>query len=530
LIQVTNLSKAFGAKRLFENVNCTFSPGRRYGLTGPNGAGKSTFLKILSGDVEPDVGQVSRPKRLGVLRQEHFRYDRERVLDTVVMGNEVLWSALQEKERLLAHPDLDEEMGHRLGELEGVIAEEDGYSAESSAAILLQGLGLPVAQHGEKLGALSGGAKLRVLLAQALFGRPEALLLDEPTNHLDLESIRWLESFLGEYEGTLIAVSHDRHFLNRICTHVADIDYETIILYPGAYDEMVLTKSQVRSRVEAENAEKSKKIEQLQEFVARFSAGTRASQVQSRIKQIEKLQMSDLRRSNIQRPFIRFEQKRPPGKLVLSVEGLSKAYGPLRVIRDASFQLSRGEKVAVIGRNGIGKTTLVKLISGELTPDQGKITWGFEASLGILAQDHRHEIPDGTTVAEWLHGFAPRDSQQEIRAILGRMLFSGEEGMKRTEALSGGEAVRLILAKLMLMKNNVLILDEPTNHLDLESIIALSDGIERFEGTVIFVTHDQSLIDSAATRVLSLGPDQLLDFQGPYRELLEKHAALANVR
>jgi ATPase subunit of ABC transporter with duplicated ATPase domains len=282
--------------------------------------------------------------------------------------------------------------------------------------------------------------------------------------------------------------------------------------------------------VEAETSDRQKKIAQLQEFVARFSAGTRSSQVQSRKKQIEKLQVTDLRRSNIQRPFIRFEQKRPSGKLVLAVEGLSKSYGKVSVIRDLSLQLSRGEKLAIIGRNGIGKTTLIKLLTGELTPDQGKITWGFEATIGLLAQEHRQEIPDGTTAADWLHGFAPRASNEEIRGILGRMLFSGEEGMKPTAALSGGEAVRLILAKLMLLKNSVLILDEPTNHLDLESIIALSDGIERFEGTVIFVTHDQSLIDSAATRVLSLSSAGLLDFHGPYRELLEKHAEVADLR
>ncbi|MHB8416694.1 MAG: ABC-F family ATP-binding cassette domain-containing protein [Myxococcales bacterium] len=526
MIQVSDISKSYGPKRLFEDVSVTFSPGRRYGLTGPNGAGKSTFLKILSGDEEADHGQVSRPKKVGVLRQDHFRFDERRVVDTVVMGNTLLWAALTEKEKLLAAPEITEEMGVRLGELETLIAEEDGYEAESAAAGLLQGLGIPDELHGRPMRTLAGGSKLRVLLAQALFGKPQALLLDEPTNHLDLDSINWLIGFLTAYPGTLIVISHDRHFLNQICTHIADIDYQTIILYPGDYDEMVMAKSQLRGRVEAENADKRKKIAQLQDFVARFHAGTRASQVQSRVKQIEKLQLTELRRSNIQRPYIRFEQKRPSGKQTLSVEGLSKAYGSSRVLREVTFGLSRGEKVAVIGRNGIGKTTLVKCLTGELAPDAGKVTWGYETSIGVLAQDHRQGIPNGTTVADWLHTIDPRAGNEEIRGLLGRMLFSGEEGLKPTDALSGGEAVRLLFAKLMLVKDNVLVLDEPTNHLDLESIVALGEAIERFEGTVLYVTHDRALID-AASRILSLTPEGFLDFHGSYQELLEKHGESA---
>ncbi len=522
MIQVTNVTKAFGPKKLFENVSVAFSPGRRYGLTGPNGAGKSTFLKILSGDEESDSGQVSRPKKLGVLRQDHFRFDELRIVDTVVMGNAILWSALQEKEKLLAAPEITEEMGVRLGELETTIAEEDGYSAESAASELLQGLGIPNEAHPEPLRTLAGGAKLRVLLAQALFGRPDALLLDEPTNHLDLDSIQWLTEFLRAYEGTLVVISHDRHFLNEICTHVADIDYETIITYTGGYDDMVMAKSQLRSRVEAENSEKTKKIAQLQEFVARFHAGTRASQVQSRIRQIDKLQLTDLRRSNIQRPYIRFEQKRPSGKLALSVEGLSKAYGKHRVLSDVSCTVTRGEKIAIIGRNGVGKTTFVRCLTGELERDAGKVTWGYEASVGVLAQDHRQGIPNGTTVDAWLHDVDPKADNETIRAQLGRMLFSGEEGKKPTDALSGGEAVRLLFAKLMLTKDNVLVLDEPTNHLDLESIVALGEAVSRYEGTILYVTHDRGLID-CATRVFALSPEGFLDFQGTYAELLEKH-------
>ncbi len=526
MIQVSDVSKSYGPKRLFENVSVTFSPGRRYGLTGPNGAGKSTFMKILSGEEEADHGQVSRPKKYGVLRQDHFEFDQFRIVDTVVMGNAGLWAAMQEKDKLLAAPEITEEMGVRLGELETLIAEEDGYSAESAAGELLEGLGIPAAVHEQPLKTLAGGAKLRVLLAQALFGKPQALLLDEPTNHLDLDSIVWLTEFLRNYEGTLVVISHDRHFLNEICTHVADIDYETIILYPGDYDDMVMAKSQVRSRVESENSDKQKKIAQLQDFVARFHAGTRASQVQSRIKAIEKLQLTDLRRSNIARPFIRFEQKRPSGKHVMSVEGLEKSYGKKQVLRDVSFNIMRGEKIAIIGRNGIGKTTLVKALLGDdhggEKPDKGKITYGHEVAIGLLAQDHRQGIPNGTTVADWLHEIDPRAGNEEIRGLLGRMLFQGEEGLKPTDALSGGEAVRLLFAKLMLTKDNVLVLDEPTNHLDLESIVALTDAVRRFEGTVLYVTHDRELID-AATRIFSLTQQGFLDFHGTYPELLEKH-------
>jgi ATPase subunit of ABC transporter with duplicated ATPase domains len=521
MIQVVNVTKAFGPKKLFEDVSALFPRGRRYGLTGPNGSGKSTFMKILAGDEEPDSGMISRPKKLGVLRQDQFQFDRERVVDSVVMGNGPLWAAVQEKERLLQSPHIDEKIGVRLGELETTIAEEEGYTAESDAAELLDGLGISEIHHHKPMAELAGGLKLRVLLAQALFGKPHALLLDEPTNHLDLDSINWLQDFLLAYDGALLVISHDRHFLNEICTHIADIDYETIISYPGGYDDMVVAKAGVRSRIESENSDKSKKIAQLQEFVARFSAGTRASQVQSRKKQIEKLQLSDLKRSNIQRPFIRFEQKRPSGKQVLQVEQLSKSYGPLKVIQQAHFSILRGDKIAVVGRNGVGKTTLVKMLAEELEPDSGKVAWGYETSVGLLHQDMRQGIPSGTTVADWLHEVDPKATNEEIRGILGRMLFQGEEGLKPTDALSGGEAVRLLLAKMMVAKNNVLILDEPTNHLDLESIVALTDAVDRFEGTILYVTHDRDLIE-VATRVLWFGPQGLVDFNGTYSELLAK--------
>jgi len=522
VLQVTGVTKAYGQKRLFEDVDVAFSEGRRYGLTGPNGAGKSTFMKILAGELDPDTGTISRPKRTSVLKQDQFAHEEVRVLDVVLQGNPVLWATMQEKESLLHKPELTDDDGHRLADLEGIIAEEDGYTAESDAGALLSGLGVPESDHTRLMKEIPGGYKLRVLLAQALFGKPQALLLDEPTNNLDLDSIRWLEGFLHEYQGILVAISHDRHFLNAICTDIADIDYQTIITYPGGYDDMVVAKSQVRSRVESENAEKQKKISQLKDFVARFSAGTRASQVQSRKKQLEKLQLADLKRSNIERPFIKFEQKRNSGKQTLTVEGLTKRWPGVTVAKGFTSLVMRGDKVGIIGRNGVGKTTLCKMLMGQVEPDDGTLTWGHEASVGYLAQDHREGIPDDTTAAEWLHSFDHKAGNEAIRGLLGRMLFKGEEGLKPTRALSGGEAVRLIFAKLMLTKDNVLVLDEPTNHLDLESIIALGDGLSKYEGTAFVVTHDRDLLEQFATRLWAFTPQGLVDFQGTYEEFLEK--------
>jgi len=529
MISVQDVSKAFGPKKLFEDVNVSFSPGNRYGLTGPNGAGKTTFMKILSGDEEADTGQIFRPKKLGILRQDHFRFEDNRVLDVVLMGNEALWSAMQEKERLLAKGDISDEDGHRLAELETTIGEEEGYTAEPDAAELLQGLGIEQPWHDQPMRALAGGYKLRVLLAQALFGKPQGLLLDEPTNHLDIESIRWLERFLHAYEGVLITISHDRHFLNAICTHIADIDYETIITYPGGYDDMVRQKGQVRSRVESENAEKKKKIAQLQDFVARFHAGTRASQVQSRIRSMQKLKLEDMKRSNIAAPFIKFEQKAPSGKQTLTVESIAKRFGGNEVIQPFQALVTRGEKVAVIGKNGAGKSTLVKMIAGELQPDQGHVKWGHQAQVGYLPQDQAGVIRPGTTAFGWLREMEDKLGNEEISGLLGRMLFSGEERMKPTATLSGGETVRLLLAKLMLFKDNVLVLDEPTNHLDLQSIAALSEGLQRFEGTVIVVTHDQELIRETCSRVWVMHRNEpVLDFPGTFDEFVEKHPDLAS--
>ncbi|MFO0611803.1 MAG: ATP-binding cassette domain-containing protein [Polyangiaceae bacterium] len=525
-VQVVGVTKGYGSKRLFENVNVSFTEGRRYGLTGPNGAGKSTFMKILAGELEPDAGVVSRPEKTSVLKQDQFGFEDVRVLDAVIMGNARLWRAMSEKESLLVKETLTDAEGTRLGELEGTIAEEDGYAAESDAATLLEGLGIATSDHERPMREIPGGLKLRVLLAQALFGKPEALLLDEPTNNLDLDTIRWLERFLVGFEGVVITISHDRHFLNEICTHVADIDYETIIVYTGSYDEMVLAKSQIRGRIEQENAERAKKIEQLQEFVAKFGAGTRASQVQSRKKQIERLALSDLKKSNIQRPFIQLQAKRPSGKQTLTIEGLSKKWPAaegkpeVRICDRFDALVTKGEKIAIVGRNGAGKTTLCRMLVGELAPDAGKLEWGHQASVGYLAQDHREGIPNDTTVNEWLHGLDPSAGIQDIRGLLGKMLFTGDEGKKPTHALSGGEAVRLLFAKLMLTKDNILVLDEPTNHLDLESIVALGDALSRFDGTAFVVAHDRELIGQFASRVWAFTPSGLVDFRGDYEAFL----------
>jgi ATPase subunit of ABC transporter with duplicated ATPase domains len=543
MISVSNVSMRYGAKILFDDVSINFIPGRRYGLTGPNGSGKSTFMKVLTGEIDAQKGDVVRPKKMGVLRQDQFAFDAFRVIDTVIMGNKGLWSALEERDKIYEKSELTDADGMRLGELEGIVGEEDGYTAESDAAILLQGLDIPDEIHDRKMGELQGGQKVRVLLAQALFGKPQALLLDEPTNYLDLDSIHWLQDFLVHFEGTLITISHDRHFLNSVCTHIADIDYETIITYTGGYDDMVMAKTQIRSRLESQNDQREKKIAQLNEFIARFSAGTRSSQVTSRKKEVERLQTTELARSNIARPYIRFEMIRPSGKHILEIEKLNKSYADLEVVKDFTASVQRGEKVALMGRNGLGKTTLLKSLlvadkeidkamRGELhdsdfAVDGGTVKWGHEAQIGYFPQDVSNVIENGLTVADWLYQFDPKATKEDIRGILGQMLFRGEEGLKKTDALSGGEAARLLFCKLMLLKPNILIFDEPTNHLDLESINALNVAIQRYEGTVLLVTHDHDLIDEVATRIWHFDNGAIEDFKGPYEEYVAATAVSA---
>jgi ATPase subunit of ABC transporter with duplicated ATPase domains len=417
----------------------------------------------------------------------------------------------------------------RLGELEGVVGEEGGYTAEADAAILLDGLGIESALHERKMGELQGGQKVRVLLAQALFGNPIALLLDEPTNHLDLDSVHWLEDYLNKFDGTLITISHDRHFLNNICTHTADIDYNTIITYTGGYDDMVLAKTQIRSRIEAENAERQKKIAQLNEFIARFSAGTRSAQTTSRKKEVQRLQTAELARSNIQRPYIRFSLKRPSGRTPLEFKGLTKSYDGLKVFENFEALVTRGEKIAIMGRNGAGKTTLLRsllknapVLAGhneeQFEIDGGTVIWGHETSVGYFAQDHSETIQHGLNCIDWLHQYDKDATHEELRGLLGQMLFPGEDALKPTKALSGGESARLIFCRLMLLKPNVLVLDEPTNHLDLESINALNTAIQKYEGTVLFVTHDEDLLDESATRIWYVANGRIEDFKGTYEE------------
>jgi ATPase subunit of ABC transporter with duplicated ATPase domains len=536
MLGAQNVTMRFGAKILFEDVSTTFQPGRRYGLTGPNGSGKSTFIKLFTGEQEPTTGQIIRPKKMGVLAQDQFAFDAFRALDTVIMGNKPLWSALQERDRIYEKAEMTDADGMRLGELEGVVADEDGYTAEADAAILLAGLGVPEEFHDRTMGELQGGQKVRVLLAQSLFGNPEALLLDEPTNHLDLDSIHWLENFLNRYKGSLVVISHDRHFLNAICTHIADIDYQTIIQYTGGYDDMVMQKMQIRSRLESENTQREKKIAQLNDFIQRFAAGTRSSQVNSRRKEVERLTPNDLARSNIQRPYIMFSQAKPGGRHALEFENVCKGYdqedGRQEVIRNFTANVARGEKIALVGRNGAGKSTLIKALLANAPSvtevdrgiDSGEVKWGHEVSVGYFAQDFRESIPGGYPLADWLRQFDPEALVEQIRGVLGQMLFRGEDGMKRTEVLSGGEGCRLMFCKLMLQKPNFLVLDEPTNHLDLEAVIGLNTALQRYEGTVLLVTHDEDLIDEVATRIWNVTDDGVEDFQGSYAEFLASKA------
>ena len=525
MITLSNVSKKIGARTLFDSVQATFSEGNRYGLTGPNGAGKSTLLKIIMGLEEPTNGTVSLPKKVGYLKQNIEDFKNQRLVDVVVMGNPRLWNTLVEREALY-EVEMTDEVGIRLGELEEVIGEEDGYSAESDAEVLLSGMGIPEEMYYKQMHSIPTDQQFKVMLCQALFGNPPALILDEPTNHLDLESIGWLEKFLLSYNGVLVVVSHDKHFLNSVTNYIADIDYETLIIYPGNYDQMLVTKTAARERTEDENKSKEKKAAQLKEFVAKFGAGTRASQVQSRIREIERLQPQDLKKSNIQRPYIRFyPPEKTPGQIVFKAENLTKGYDEKIVLQHLNFEVQRGDKIAVIGNNGKGKTTLLKLLAGVLVQDMGKVEVGHQVSIGYFPQNHSEFINKKSTQQsfEWLKEQREGIYDQDIRSILGKMLFSGEDAFKPISHLSGGETARLLIGRLMLCNFNVLILDEPNNHLDLEAVSALAWALEDFKGTAIFASHDRDLIQKAANKLIVFEEKSVRFFDGKFDEYLSAY-------
>lgn len=524
MITLDSITKSMGGRTLFENVSMTFSPGNRYGLTGPNGSGKSTLFKILMGLEEPTSGTVTRPKKVGMLRQNIQEYGEYRVVDTVIMGNDRLWNALTTRDYLYTQ-EMTDEVGIALGDVECTIAEEDGYSAESNAEILLSGLGVPSEHFQQKMHEIPQDMQFRALLCQALFGEPEALLLDEPTNHLDMHSISWLEGFLQNYKGTLLVISHDRHFLNSVTTHIADIDYETVIIYPGNYDEMVVTKSAVRERAEMEAKSKEKKIAQLREFVSKFRSGTRASQVQSRLREMDKLQPQELKKSNIVRPYIRFiPSEKQPGQIVLKVESISKAYGDKQILSNFSIEIHRGDKIGVIGNNGRGKTTLLKLLAHVIQPDKGKVSLGHNALFSYFPQNHEEAVDKtkNETLFDYLKRTKPGLYDQDVRSVLGKMLFSGDDAFKTVRQLSGGEMARLILGGIILSEHNLLILDEPNNHLDLEAVSALGWGIDEYKGTAIVASHDRDMLSRFATKIIAFEDSGLVFFDGPLEEYLKK--------
>jgi ATPase subunit of ABC transporter with duplicated ATPase domains len=526
MIAVSDLGKNFGPQTLFEGVSIQFNPGNRYGLVGANGSGKSTFLKILAGEELPSEGTVAMPKRLklGVLKQDHFRYEHMPILEVAMMGNHEVWEAMVEKEELLANADQEFD-SERYAELEDLILRHDGYTLEARAGEVLEGLGIPTEVHRQPLSTLSGGFKLRVLLAQVLAADPDVLLLDEPTNHLDILSIRWLEKFLSEsYKGTAIVISHDHRFLDNICTHIVDVDYETIMLYPGSYSAFMTAKVENRDRKEAEIEKREAEIARHKEFVDRFRAkATKARQAQSKVKMMEKIVIERLPQSSRRYPTFKFKAVRPSGRQVLEMEGISKAYGEKKVLEDVTFKVERGDRVAIIGPNGIGKSTLLKVAVGDVEPDGGQTQWGYEARPGYFSQDH-NEVPKGSrqTVEAWLWESVPGEPIGFVRGNLGMVLFSGDDVKKPVGNLSGGEAARLVFCKLSVTKPNVLILDEPTNHLDLEAIEALVEGLKEYDGTLIFVSHDRWFVSQLATRIFEISPKGINDFPGTYEEYLEK--------
>ncbi|MDZ7780525.1 MAG: ATP-binding cassette domain-containing protein [Gemmatimonadota bacterium] len=523
MISVSNLEKSFGDHTLFSDVSFQLNPGERYGLVGANGSGKTTLLGILTGEEEATSGQVSIPKdvRLGVLRQDQFMYEDQEILGVALMGNPELWDAMVEKEKILANAG-EHFDAERFSELEETVQRHDGYSAEARAAAILEGLGLPAEVHRDPLSTLSGGFKLRVLLAQVLASNPDILLLDEPTNHLDILSIRWLEGFLQAFKGPVVVISHDHRFLDNVSTHILDVDYETVTLYNGNYTSFLEQKKADRERREKEIEGREKEIAHHQKFVDRFRAkASKARQAQSKLRMIEKKAdaLEELPGSSRRYPKFRFEQRRPSGKEVLRVSGVRKAYGDHEVLHGVDLLVRRGERLVIMGPNGIGKSTLLKIVMGDLEADAGEVEWGYETHPGYFAQDHREQVEESDRTAEaWLWDFCPDRDRGFVRGHMGLMLFSGDDGQKRLRALSGGEAARLVFARLQLERPNVLVLDEPTNHLDLESIEALVEELRQYDGTLILVSHDRWFVSRLATRVVDIRRDGIRDYHGTYEE------------
>ncbi len=524
MLSTNNITMQFGSKPLFENISVKFGNGNRYGLIGANGCGKSTFMKILGGDLVPSGGNVALDpnERLGKLRQDQFAFENFTVLDTVIMGHGELWAVKEERDRIYALAEMSEEDGYKVADLEVKYGEMDGYSAESRAGELLLGVGIPLEQHYGLMSEVAPGWKLRVLLAQALFSNPDILLLDEPTNNLDIDTIRWLENVLNERNSTMIIISHDRHFLNMVCTHMADLDYGELRVYPGNYDEYMTAATQARERLLSDNAKKKAQIAELQSFVSRFSANaSKSRQATSRARQIEKIQLDEVKASSRQNPFIRFDQDKKLFRNALEVEALAKGFDNGPLFSGLNLLIEVGEKVAILGTNGIGKTTLLKTLVGELAADKGTVKWSENVNIAYYAQDHEYEFDGDLTVFDWMSQWKQeKDDEQAVRSVLGRLLFGQDDIKKKVKVLSGGEKGRMLFGKLMMQRPNILVMDEPTNHLDMESIEALNMALELYQGTLLFVSHDREFVSSLATRVLEITPHKVVDFTGSYEEYL----------
>ena len=525
MLTTANVTIQFGAKPLFENVSVKFGNGNRYGLIGANGCGKSTFMKILGGELAPTNGNISIDpgERLGVLRQDQFAFENCTVLNTVIMGHEQLWEVKSERERIYALEHMSEEDGMRVAELEVRFAELDGYTCESRAGELLMGVGIPIEQHEGLMSQIAPGWKLRVLLAQALFGEPHILLLDEPTNNLDINAIRWLEEILNTRNCTMVIVSHDRHFLNSVCTHMADLDYGELRVYPGNYDDYMIASTAVRDRMLANNAKKQTQIEDLKHFVSRFSANaSKARQATSRARQIEKITLEDVKPSSRVNPYIRLEQNKKLHRLAVELENLHKGFDGVTLFDKLTLAVAAGERVAVIGPNGIGKTTLLHCMAGDVTPDRGRVKWAENAEVGYVRQNRAADFAKADNLFEWMSQWRQKgDDDMRVRAVLGQLLFSKDDSNKSVQVISGGEEARMLFGKLVLEKPNVLLLDEPTNHLDMESIESLNQALENYPGTLIFVSHDREFVSSLATRVIEMTPAGIIDFKGSYDEYLQ---------